>query len=189
MSIEIELKAWVDDSNGLKTRIDSLACFSGSFEKGDAYWHSVAPVPLPPSGVRIREAMYIDVAGRVTRHTWVTYKVKEVREGIEVNDEHEFEVSDKAAFEGLLRRFGLEPGVTKHKQGWAWQYAGITVELALVAGLGWFVELEILTDTGNEDIVADARTRLLTLLQQLGIPEEKIESRYYTEMLQALPLR
>ncbi|MDR3334542.1 MAG: class IV adenylate cyclase [Treponema sp.] len=181
MAIEIELKAWVDDSQELKKVLCSLAGYPAAFEKADAYWYPAGTETAPSSGVRIREVVTTDAAGKVTQTIWVTYKIKEVQEGIEVNDEREFEVSDKAAFEELLRRVGLEPGVAKHKQGWAWEYEGITVELAQVTGLGWFVELEILTDTGG--IVAGARTRLLACLQQLGIAENRIESRYYTEML------
>ncbi|MDR3171079.1 MAG: class IV adenylate cyclase [Treponema sp.] len=183
MAIEIELKAWVDDSQELKKVLCSLAGYPAAFEKADAYWYPVGTETALSSGVRIREVAATDATGKVTRTIWVTYKIKEVREGIEVNDEREFEVSDKATFEELLRRVGLEPGVAKHKQGWAWEYEGITVELAQVAGLGWFVELEILADTGGEDIVAGARTRLLACLHQLGIAENRIESRYYTEML------
>jgi adenylate cyclase class 2 len=104
---------------------------------------------------------------------------------MEINDEREFSVSDAAAFEDLLRRLGLQKGIEKNKRGWAWNCAGITAELTEVAGLGWFVELEIITDDAAEGTVTAARTRLLALLRKIGVKKNRIEPRYYTEMLRA----
>lgn len=186
MATEIELKAWVEEPEALKARISSLACFSASFEKEDAYWYPCS-VPafgtVPQSGVRIRKERDTDAQGRVTQTTWVTYKTKELRKGIEVNDEREFTVSEDTIFEELLRRLGLEPGIRKHKQGWAWDYEGIRVELAEVAGLGWFVELEIIGNDQGAETITQARTRLLAFLHQIRVGKDKIETRYYTEML------
>jgi adenylate cyclase class 2 len=186
MATEIELKAWVEEPEVLKSRIASLACFSASFEKEDAYWYPCSEPSsgtVPSSGVRIRKERDTDPQGRTTQTTWVTYKTKELRRGIEVNDEREFTVSDDGIFEELLRRLGLEPGIRKHKQGWAWDYGEIRVELAEVSGLGWFVELEIIGDDHEAETITQARTRLLALLHQIGVEEAKIETRYYTEML------
>jgi adenylate cyclase class 2 len=186
MATEIELKAWVDDPEALKARIASLACFSASFDKEDAYWYPCShcsAAPVPASGVRIRKETATDDTGSVTHNIGVTYKLKEVRDGIEVNDEREFSVSDGPVFEELLKRLGLQCGAIKHKHGWAWQYEGITVELVQIAKLGWFVELEIMADNDHLETVLSARTRLLTFLHYLDIGEDKIETRYYTEML------
>lgn len=183
MSVEIELKAWVDDPDRLRLRIFSCAGQGTSFEKADAYW--VFPGgsgAVPPSGVRLRRETKTDPAGAVSRVLWVTYKVKEVRGGMEINDEREFSVSDAAAFEELLRRLGLQKGMEKNKRGWAWNCDGITTELTEVAGLGWFVELEILAADDTDSTVAAARTRLLALLRKIGIKKDRIEPRYYTEM-------
>jgi adenylate cyclase class 2 len=106
---------------------------------------------------------------------------------MEINDEREFSVSDAAAFEELLRRLGLQKGIEKNKRGWAWNCAGITVDLTEVAGLGWFVELEILTDDDTGGTVTAARTRLLALLRKIGVKKDRIEPRYYTEMLRTPP--
>ncbi len=116
--------------------------------------------------------------------TIVTYKKKEIRNKIEVNEEKEFEVSDAFLFEELLQRLGLEVSLRKHKIGKVWEWDGMTIELSLVETLGWFIELEILADTNDSETVNSARHKLLACLDRLGIPEEAIESRYYTEMLQ-----
>ncbi|MDR0629237.1 MAG: class IV adenylate cyclase [Treponema sp.] len=185
MNIEIELKAWVADPETLRNTLSTgLSLVSRAFEKEDTYWYpTLLTGSFPPSGIRIRKETDTDAQGGFTRQVWINYKTKELREGIEVNHEREFSVSDGPLFEDLLRRLGFEPGIGKHKQGWAWDYEGITVELAQVAGLGWFVELEILGDNDRPETVAAARTRLLDLLHRLGIDRDKIEPRYYTELL------
>jgi adenylate cyclase class 2 len=184
MSFEIELKAWADDPDGLRARLFSFVGLGTSFEKADAYWFFTgSDRSIPLSGVRIRRETRIDPAGRVSHALWVTYKVKEIREGMEINDEREFSVSDDAAFEELLRRLGLEKGIEKNKKGWAWAWEGITTELTEVEGLGWFVELEIITDDNSNEAVSAARLRLFELLHKIGVKKDRIEPRYYTEML------
>jgi predicted adenylyl cyclase CyaB len=110
----------------------------------------------------------------------------EVRDGIEVNQEQEFEVSDGDAFEAFLTHIGLEPGIGKNKRGWSWTHEGVTIELSQVARLGWFAELEIIAQDDDEETIHTARSRLLNLLGRIGIGEDKIEGRYYTEMLREI---
>ncbi|MDR0635913.1 MAG: CYTH domain-containing protein [Treponema sp.] len=199
MAIEIEVKAWVDTPESLKQRIDAIARFTGVFDKTDAYWY---PAPIlaalytafPASGVRVRKEVAGDGRGDIQngiQTTRITYKAKEVRDDIEVNHEREFTVSDGAVFEDLLTALGLIPIKRKRKTGWVWVYNndalniedGITVELALLERLGYFIELEIIADNDAADTVAAARGRLLALLDLLGIARNRIESRYYTDLL------
>ncbi|MDR1325145.1 MAG: CYTH domain-containing protein [Treponema sp.] len=151
-------------------------------------------VTVPASGVRVRKEVVGDGRGDIengVQTTRITYKTKEVRDNIEINHEREFTVSDGAVFEELLTALGLIPIKHKRKTGWAWVYDndalttedGITVELALLEQLGYFIELEILANNDAPDTVAAARERLLSLLDLLGIARNRIESRYYTELL------
>ncbi|MDR3167174.1 MAG: class IV adenylate cyclase [Treponema sp.] len=186
MATEIELKAWVDDPAALRDRISSLAEYGTSFEKEDTYWfpETGGGKNLSPSGIRVRKEWDVPAPGdRGSRIILVTYKTKEIREGIEVNEEREFEVSDGEAFEELLTRLGFRGDISKKKRGWAWNYGDIRIELSQVAGLGWFTELEILAGNAEPETVRTARKGLLSLLGKLGIGEDKIESRYYTELL------
>jgi adenylate cyclase class 2 len=186
MSVEIELKAWVDKPETVRDTVVSFAGPGVSFGKEDAYWFlpSGAGInTISKPGVRVRKETVAGTHGAVSRTTLVTFKHKELRGGIEVNDEQEFTVSDGAVFEDLLSWLGLSKGIGKKKQGTAWIYGGITLELSLVEGLGWFVELEIIADNDRPETVASARLRLLALLGKTGVGEEKIETRYYTEML------
>ena len=183
MAAEIELKAHVRDSEAMRLMLDKKAEYRGSFEKEDSYWYSGGPSDLPPSGLRIRREKFTFPDGSAKSSVFATFKTKELREGIEINDEQEFEVNPPQAFEEFLGRMGLTQGASKRKKGWAYSYKGINAELAEVEGLGWFMELEIIADNSREETVAEGRKRLLGFLACLGIERDAIESRFYTEML------
>jgi adenylate cyclase class 2 len=191
MAVEIEVKAWADEPEKTKSALSGIAEYLGKFHKQDEYWFT-PPSPsgpetggVPASGVRVRLEKVRAPGGVVRKTITVTYKVKEVRGSIEVNQEREFRVHGKAAFEELLSRMGLTRGYVKKKSGFAWNYQGITAELTQVESLGWFAELEILADDDAETTVQSARRGLMDLLGRIGIGEDRIETRYYSEMLQA----
>jgi adenylate cyclase class 2 len=188
MAVEIELKAHVDDHRSLQERLSLLAPEALSFEKEDCYWMAGGGEAGPlRSGVRVRRERIAWPGGETGEKALATYKIKEVRDGIEINNEREFAVSDAAGFEEMLRLLGLEPGTRKHKRGWAWDIGAAHAELCEVSGLrrtlGWFLEIEILAEDSLEPTVAAARRQLLDLLERLKIPRNCIEERYYSELL------
>jgi len=192
--VEIELKARLDDYAPVKERLSLAGDYCRSYKKSDSYWLPAQAggggMSVPPSGVRVRRESGIDADGAAHESVLATYKTKEISVGVEVNHECEFTVSDAGLFEELLGRLGLSRAVRKEKEGWAWtispQTAGqapILAELSLVAGLGWFLEIEIMAADDGEQTVKESRGRLFTLLEKLEIPVEWIESRPYTAML------
>ncbi len=187
MSVEIEIKAWADDWESVKNHIDAFAQCTGSYEKSDAYWI------VPPdkeffisgliSGVRIRKESFIKADDQQEMVTRVCFKKKELRADMEVNIEKEFDITNAAVFEELLSGFGLIRGTSKHKRGWSWNYEHITIELSEVEDLGWFCELEIISEQEDPDFIVLSGKRLYEVLKKTGIDSSKIEPRYYTEML------
>ena len=187
MAIEIELKAHVEDRATLRSKLAETAEFLGSFEKDDTMWYSSDPLLLNPYGVRIRREKNALPNGTTESRVFVTQKNKEVKAGIEVNQEEEFEICSSSgqpaqAFENLLRRMGLTPGAGKRKRGEAFILNGIRAELLEVEGLGRFIELEILAEPSRADVNMEKK-RLLDLLDSLGIKRDAIESRSYLQML------
>jgi predicted adenylyl cyclase CyaB len=201
---EIEIKAHVADPDSTEKTIRAFAAFTSRVFKSDAYWKkndggtagddiaeaSGPAAPTPPVKVRIREERQAEggteAAGTGT--TVVTYKRKELQGDIEVNDEREFTIDDRSAFETLIGDLGFVPYIRKEKdtKSFSWQAPGgctVTIELSLVAGLGWFVELEILADYPSPEETARAQNLLRETLKRCGIPESAIERRYYTDML------
>lgn len=188
---EIEIKARVADPQAIERSIRGFAAFSGETVKNDAYWTLPAKA-VNPLKVRIREER--DLAESTVNaiesrfETIVTYKKKELRGDSEVNDEREFAISDRAAFETLIGDIGFTPQIKKEKRTKTFSCktddeTPVTVELSLVAGLGWFVEIEILADNPTEEETAKAQTALRTILRRCEIQESAIETRYYTDML------
>ena len=190
MTTEIELKAHVKEGETLKALLSEKAEYLGAFEKDDTQWYPAGPSPLSPYGLRLRREKRVFPDGSEESSLFATYKIKDIKDGIEANDEREFEIRSQLgqaaeAFEGFLKKTGLEPGAGKRKRGWAFNKEGITAEVTEVEGLGWFVELEILIDGRREEAVVEAKKRLLDFLDSLGIGREAIESRSYLEMLKA----
>jgi adenylate cyclase class 2 len=205
LAFEIELKARIDEPELVRSRLDSLGIYECAYEKEDRYWFFASPEAggpekagkppsLSPPGLRIRRETRDFPDGRCAALCLAAYKSRKLQEGVEINDEREFEISDAEAFEELLRRLGLEPRIAKHKRGRAWYCgggpeqgpeAGIRAELSELRGLGWFLELEILSLRGDEKTITQCRERLFSVLEKLEIPPETIESRPYTEMLKS----
>jgi len=210
MATEIELKVHIDDYALIKERLSAVGEYCRSYKKSDAYWLPSQPAAginadasLPATGVRVRRESGVDADGTAHEAVLATYKIKKISGGMEVNHECEFSVSRADLFEELLGRLGLRNAVRKEKEGWAWtvrsQIEGqphILAELSMVAGLGWFLEIEILAaDNGEpppslkgegsplEKTVEESRGRLFTLLEKLEISTDKIETRPYTVML------
>ena len=195
MVTEIELKAHVQNSEALKLLLQKNAIFLFFFEKNDNYWIQTTPYvtknpPLAPfsSGLRIRRERRTLPDGTIESLSLATYKIKEVRDGVEINEEREFAVDPASGFEEFLIHMGFVSGISKQKRGCAFSREGISAELLEVKGLGWFLELEIIIEdikAGNkrEEAAAQAKKRLLAFLDSLGIEREAIESRFYSEML------
>ena len=187
MPIEIELKAHVRDIEAFRPLFADKAGKDKliSFEKEDCYWQADT---LPYSRLRVRKEKRVFPDGKVETYTLINYKIKEIRDGIEVNDEREFEINPRSyqngqEIEELLKFIGLKPIGGKRKRGWTFSEEGLNAELSEVEELGWFVELEILADNNREDTYLDGKKRLLCFLDSLGIKRDAIESRPYTEML------
>lgn len=176
MAIEVEIKARLDDPASLAALLDSLGRRIRSFDKRDRYYAQV-PV-VAESRFRLR----VDDGSAVC-----TFKRKTISAGIEVNDESEFHVSDAESFDAFAAFLGFECVIEKRKTGTAWLVDGTTCELSEVAGLGHYIELEILLADGAAEADLDrARGRLLDLLARLSLPASAVEARPYTEMLDAI---
>lgn len=174
---EIEIKAHVGDHEITEKTIASFATFTGETHKRDTYWTK----ENPPMKVRLREE-----SGLLT----VTYKKKELRGAVEVNDEREFTISDRSAFEALITDAGFMPASHKEKRTKRWvrpvNLAGVMeigIELSHVHALGWFLELEALAEKPDERDIERVRESLMETLTLCGIDSRAIETRYYTEML------
>lgn len=173
MGIEVELKAHVDDPDGLSRELHRLGSFQRRYDKRDRYFG----YPDNPARTLFRL--------RRDDGAWLcTFKKRRIKNLTEENEETEFEVSDDEAFRRFAGELGFEVVVEKRKVGAMWLVDGVTVELSEVNDLGYFLELElILSDGSDEEEAENARNRLFSLLHRFGISETALEDRPYTQII------
>ena len=194
---EIELKAWVDDIPATENKINEFAKYIGLTEKRDTYWRK----KNTEIGIRIRQE-----TGKPIIATW---KQKNLRQNeFEVNTEREFiigstdfakdtipnkknETSLKSAlsnFEDFLKTSDFEISLQKYKSTKTWQHKTeefdlITIEISYVEFLGHFIEIEILSEKNDDETISMAQNCLRKTLQKCGINKDRIETRYYWQLL------
>ncbi len=184
--LEIELKARIFDREALFSKLKTLGTFLGEIQKDDVYYGRENPYLR--ARIRTQTKILEDSSGKKTKKVerFFTYKKKETRDKIEVNDEKECLVSDDEPLRAFFEDVGLSVVLKKQKNVSSFLVDDITAELCFVPPLGDFLELEILSKTDDEKSVNAARARLLKLLKKLEIPESDIENRYYSELLKEL---
>jgi adenylate cyclase class IV len=194
---EIELKAWVDDIPSTEEKINSFAKYIGLTEKHDTYWRK----KNTEIGIRIRQE-----TGKPIIATW---KQKNLRQNeFEVNTEREFIIAstdftndtipnDKNAnslkialsnFEDFLKTSDFEISLQKYKSTKTWHHKTeefdlITIEISYVEFLGHFIEIEILSEKNDDETISMAQNCLHETLQKCGINKDRIETRYYWQLL------
>lgn len=181
---EIELKAHIDSVFEIEERVKPFAQYLGACEKSDVYWSRRKPgTGQKEISIRIREEKSEHHISCVA-----TYKRKELRQdhdggAYEVNDEQEFSIDNRSAFEFFLKDDGLIPVLNKHKRVRQWKTADVLIELCDVDCLGAFIELEILSRSSAADDVSHATAQLYDVMSRCGVPLSAVEPRYYSEML------
>ncbi|GMT48665.1 MAG: hypothetical protein IEMM0008_0204 [bacterium] len=176
--IEVEKKGWIRDHKAMLKVLNEKARFIKECRKEDIYYtlssfSETAQLVNKESKIfRIRHS-----EGKYT----VTYKIKSIRDGVEVNIEEEFYVDDCSAFEGFAKYLGYQKLIEKTKVVKLFDYQGITLEYVHLLGLGYFLEGEILCEYDQE--VDQAITEINNAFQELGVASEDIEERMYIELL------
>lgn len=185
---EIELKAHVDDWDAVESKLNENGKFLGHFQRNDTYYkfeNSEKEILKP----RIREELSFE--GNPKKIIF-TYKQKEVRKNdegtsYEVNNEKECSVSSKAPIEALLFDAGFSVDLKKTKGVYDWEVNGVLCELCTVPPLGDFLELEVMVSDDmikkHPNVVEYTRGKLEDVLDLCEIPRNKIEERYYSDMI------
>ncbi|MXI85852.1 CYTH domain-containing protein [Sphaerochaeta halotolerans] len=190
MSYEVELKAHVDDPITLMHDIEQHtgivdACCE---EKDDIYYALLGDEPL----FRLRMERFGPSFHELSGNVRFTRKYKNLKGGIEVNEEVEFLTSSDQAEQAhaFFLSLGYQVYIRKTKRGYSYEWkvdetlSALHIELVEIASLGWFLEMEFVLEA--EEQVPYARTRLLEVLSLLGVPQERIEERYYMHLLKEL---
>ncbi len=179
----IELKAHADNRKKVVDCLNTFADYLQSVQKDDVYW------AMQKSGgkiqTRIRKERDLDTG---SSKIYMTYKRKECRfsengSAFEVNDERECLLSDSDALETFLKDTGFEISLEKHKSVMGWQFGECHIELCTVPPLGDFLEIEVMSDKNDERTTNEKKQKIIEIFKRCEISEDKIENRYYSEML------
>jgi adenylate cyclase class 2 len=194
---EIELKARIADYESTRRALSAFAAYEGRYDKRDTYWRmqrGEASGGKQALSIRLRRECpltgtdsgqtELDASAGTTVATYKREKRQQTDScTIEINDEQEFSVSDEAAFAAFLLDADFAVSHEKRKLVEKWRYGQALLELCTVPPLGDFLEIEILSQAGDDATVAGARRELESLLARSGVPLSAVESRYYSEML------
>jgi adenylate cyclase class 2 len=189
MAYETEMKAWVDDWQAVELHLRQRLEFNREFTKRDRYYASSDVLASDHGNDRTSRAVDSPPAGPTFRlrsdgdHCVVTFKAKSVRSGIEFNHEHEFSVDDGQAFHTFATHIGFSQDAEKVKRGLSFSDGDLHIELVEVEGLGAFLEVEFVNEDGDEELHAEAGRRIREVLRIAGIPDSRVESRPYNQLL------
>ena len=187
MAKEIEVKAWLDDPDAVRARLEADAGFEriGQSVRDDAYWAAadadLATLDMDRDRmVRIRQAEDDGRPGRAH----LTAKVRRMQGGVEVNTELETAIEDADAAAAILDYLGLSILIRKTKRTTTYRAGEVTVELNHIDGLGAFLECErVLPDAASEQDQQRARDDVQAVLERAGVSEDRVEPRRYIDLI------
>lgn len=121
---------------------------------------------------------------RSSNEAKLIFKSKRTTEGLKENLEVEVGIrkGDEDTLLSLLKILGFKESVVVKKKRMSFCFDECTVNVDDVAGLGSFLEVEVLAD---EDGVDDAYHRIAGVLSALGLSYKKLILKSYAEMLVA----
>ncbi len=181
--IEIELKAKIADPAAIRGKLEGFMAYQGTIEKDDEYWI----VPLAVKDPSLFGGSFRVRIRREPSQVLVTFKEKSYQEGLEVNKEVEFGVSDGDSFRQLLEKMSAKLHYRKRKTGTLWKLEGrITAELVAVEGLGDFLEVETICGEGEDIDLRELKSALLEVISRCGLSGRDLEPRPYSQLLGVL---
>ncbi len=202
---EVELKAHVKNRAAVIQKLNSFARFDRVIIKDDIYFKLERPGKERVTA-RIRTEEHRSTEDffnfteqkTIEKKIFLNYKKKERRtesEGgtIEVNEEHETEISDAECVKELLLASGFVNYFSKHKDSLGWYaecqggfFSSAHLELCAVPPLGDFLEIEILSSRQDEEALREINSALKNFVLKSGLEIRDIEEKYYSELLECL---
>lgn len=173
MGYEIEIKAHCDAT--IKERIDSYCGREGQYVVKEDTYYAFSQDTMPRFRIR-----------RENDGILVSAKVNSRQGGLECNRELEFfheNVSDLDVMKEMAKMLGYEVFIHKYKKGWSWHAHDVHIELLDVKHLGWFLEMEIISQTDGFESNRANYEKLFKVLHDLGLDDKSVETRSYQELL------
>lgn len=175
MAYEVELKAQItaEEHARIKKYLDQHCVDKGFDEKHDIYLKKLGD---SEEFLRLRSSEH---KGNI-----LTYKDRRTTNGIEMNRELEVTVSDLDKSLELFEALDFVVSFKKTKFIHLYTQEHIHYELAEVAGLGLFLEIEYVVENEKDmQAVEQAKISIQKALEACGLDKGRIEERSYKELL------
>ena len=172
--IEVESKIKILNPEEFRKRIAKIARFKEKEKKIDSYYTLERnKFRYPQKSLRVR---------KINHSYQINFKQKlSYLKGIYAKDEHEFEFTDIDNFITLIKNFGFRIWLIKEKYSEVYEIKkNFHIELNNVKNLGWFIEIEYLTDKKN---IQKARKEIQETIKKLSLEKEKVIKEGYTKLL------
>ena len=171
--LEIELKVSVPDLGPVRSCLTTLGAESrGNLHEHDIYYNA----PHRDFGTT-DEAMRV----RYTNdHAVITYKGAKIKKfGLKAREELNTAVESGPEFEKMLDRLGFRKTAEVNKWRETFRYGTASISLDTVDELGTFVEIEVMTETGE-----DATDQIAAIAKKIGVSGDPILASYLELLLE-----
>lgn len=171
--IEVEAKARIINPERYRILAQKIGKYKGKERKVDDYYTLESAKSYPKKSLRIRKRFG---SYEINFKQRVFYK-----HGVYAKKETEFKVSDIDGFLRLIHDFGFKKWLTKEKYTELYEIRkNFNIEINHVKKLGWFIEVEFLSDMKNAE---KARTEVMKAVKNLGLRKRDIVKEGYTKLL------
>ncbi|MFX0182878.1 MAG: class IV adenylate cyclase [Candidatus Hodarchaeota archaeon] len=181
--MEIELKVPLDkhisDTSLVEYISEKIGISSTLITQKDTYFQSsTRNFWSTDEALRLRESQYEN-----NTRTEMTYKGPKKGRSMKIRDEITIEVSDFKKAKNILNKIGFQSFATIKKQRRNWNHQNITISLDNVENLGSYLEIEISTPEGHEEI-ENSKQKIIRLAKNI-IPnyDGRDERRSYLELI------
>lgn len=171
--IEVETKIKISNPNLIREKARKLGKFIGNQKKIDDYYTLEPLYRFPKKSLRIR---------KINNQFQVNFKRRlSFKKGVHAKKEIEITFTDISNFLALIADFGFRKWLRKEKETELYEVEkNLHIELNFVKDLGWFVEVECISDIHN---IINAREKVTKLIDELGFSEKDSIKEGYTKML------
>lgn len=171
--IEVEAKVKISSPEKYRKLAKRLGNLVEKEEKIDDYYTLQKNKSYPKKSLRVRKKNGIYEINFKER---ISYK-----NGIHAKNEQEFQVTDIHNFLALIANFGFKKWLTKIKHSEIYEIKkNFHIEINQVKSLGWFLEIEYLTEKNQ---IEKARKEIQEVMKKLQVQKNQIVKDGYTKML------
>ena len=171
--IEVEAKAKIMNPERFRILAQKIGKYKGKERKIDDYYTLESISKYPQKSLRVRKRLG---SYEINFKQRLFYS-----ENVYAKKETEFKVSNVEDFLRLIKDFGFKKWITKEKYTELYEIKkNFHIEINHVKKLGWFIEVEFLSDLKNAE---KAKKEVEKVIKILGLHKRDMVKEGYTKLL------